>query len=66
MSGSTRLIAALELHLEFAENQAERLFAIAAQMKDPKAKQACLDLATEAETEAAQIRERIQELQGEA
>jgi hypothetical protein len=66
MSGSTRLIAALELHLEFAENQAERLFAIAAQMKDPKAKQDCVDLAKEAEAEAAQVRERIQELQGEA
>jgi hypothetical protein len=61
---STHLIAALEVHLEFAEKQAERLFAIARQSSDPRIKQDCFDLAKEAETEAAQIRERIREIQG--
>lgn len=65
MSDNTRLAAVLQVHLEFAENQAERIFALAPRIENPKAKQACLDLAKEAETEVAQIRERIREFQGD-
>jgi hypothetical protein len=66
MRDNTRIVAVLQVHLEFAENQAERLFALAPHIEYLKAKQACLDLAKEAETEVAQIRERLRELQGDA
>jgi hypothetical protein len=60
-----RLIATLRVHLSFAEKQAERLLALAPRITDPQARRECQQLAKEAENQAAEIREQIQQLEGE-
>ncbi len=60
----TRVIAALQIDLEFLENLAERLFSLIPRVTDPKLKEGILDVAKEAEGKAADIRERIQEFKG--
>ncbi len=62
----TRLIAALQIDLEFLEKLAERLFSLIPRVTDPTAKQGILDLAKETEDKAADIRERIQDFEGSA
>jgi protein-arginine kinase activator protein McsA len=60
-----RLIATLQVHLAFAETQSERLLALAQRITDPQVRKECQQLAKEAENQAAEIRDQIQQLEGE-
>jgi hypothetical protein len=66
MRDSTHIVATLEIDLGRLENLPERIFALVPHIADKGAKHDCVELAREIGSMAARMRERVEELKGDA